>query len=143
MAYHLLVRVHRGPAPLALLLHGTLGGLRAKVIGNDGPGVLHVEEVGRQGPLGGVGVVRALLTLLLLLDRRAQVGHGVDELGGGTLKVGEKVAVGALGRGLTQQKVSLPDVVGSEGAEELEDGGEATDGLGVLVVCPLSAASSE
>lgn len=44
-AYLLLVGAHLSPATLTLFLNGTLGGLGTKVIGNDGPSMLHVQEV--------------------------------------------------------------------------------------------------
>ncbi|KAK8075160.1 urease [Apiospora hydei] len=63
-------RVHGSPATLALILNSTLGGLISKICGDDGTGSLHVKEVWRQGALGSIGVMLALLALLLLLNGR-------------------------------------------------------------------------
>jgi hypothetical protein len=131
-SYLLLVGAHLSPSALALLLNSTLGGLGTQVIGNDGAGMLHVQEVGGQRTLGRIGVVRALLALLLLLrGGRGHLGrrHRHENLSSSILEVGEKIRLGTLRGRLAKQKVSLPDKVVCEGAEQLIDGGQATDSL--------------
>lgn len=92
--------------------------------------MLHIQEVRSQGTLGGVRVMSALLALLLLLDGRCQVTNSVThELGSGALKVGEKVAMSAFSGGLTEEQVGLTNVIGSERAEQLKNGGQTTDSL--------------
>jgi hypothetical protein len=92
--------------------------------------VLHVEEVGGQGALGGVGVVSALLALLLLLNEGRHVWDARHhELGGGILKGVEEVALGALGSALAEQEVCLANVVIGEGPQQLQNGGESTNSL--------------
>lgn len=126
----LLLRGHVSPSSLALFLDSALGSIGAKVVGNDGAGMLHVEEVGGQGTLRGVGVVSALLALLLLLN---EGGHVWDarhhELGSGILKRVEKIALGALSSALAEQKVSLANVVIGEGPQKLQNSGESANSL--------------
>jgi hypothetical protein len=133
-SYHLLVGAHVGPSALALLLDSTLGSLGTKVVGNDSAGVLHVQEIGGERPLGGVGVMSALLALLLLLDRRGEFGHRHHELSGGILKVGEDIAMADIRARLAEQKVGLADVVGSELPQNLDHHSESTDGLQAWLV---------
>lgn len=45
------------------------------------------------------------------------------------LKGGQEVILGALSGGLAKEKVGLSNIVGSEGTEELQNGGETTNGL--------------
>lgn len=138
MTYVLLRRAHGRPAPLPLLLDSLLGSRRAKVGGDDGARGLHVEEVGGEGAPGGVGVERPLLALLLGLLRRHGDGLGGlhaaegDERG---LEVNEGL-VGVevlLGRGKTQEKVGLPQVVISEGPNELLNRLQAAKSLGIML----------
>lgn len=117
------------PSSLTLLLDSALGSLGTEVVGDDGAGVLHVQEVGGQRPLGGVGVVSALLALLLLLNSGGHLGRGDDELGGGIVKVAEQVQLGVVRGVLAEEQVGLADVVLGEVAEQIQDGGEATDSL--------------
>lgn len=125
-----LLRSHVSPSSLALFLDSALGGISAKVVGNDRAGVLHVEEVGGQGALGGVGVVSALLAFLLLLNKGSHVWDARHhELGGGILKGVEEIALGALSSALAEQKVSLANVIIGEGPQELQNGGESTNSL--------------
>lgn len=123
----LLGRAHVGPPALALLLNGTFGSLSTKVIGNDGAGVLHVQEVRCERSLGGVGVMSALLALLLLLGGGNKIGgNRHHEAGSGSLERAEQIAL-TLGGGLTEKKVGLADVVLSEGAQKLQDGAQAAN----------------
>lgn len=133
--YLLIGRVHVSPATLALLLDSTFRRTRAEIIGNDLTSVLHVQEVGCERALGGVGIMSSLLALLLFLTGssrlylcgRSRRGHA-DELSSRILKVGQDV-VGTLSSGLSEQKVSLTDVVLSERAEQLQNGTQASNSL--------------
>lgn len=124
--YTLVVGVHGAPAALALLLNGTLGRIRAQVVGDDRTSGLHVQEVRRQGTLRSVGVVGALLALLLLVgsrgdsdgdrgqdraDSRQQASIEADELA-------DAVHAGSL----TQQEVCLAEVLAGEALQKLLDG---------------------
>jgi hypothetical protein len=120
---------HVGPSSLTLLLNSTLGSLSAKIVRDNRASVLHVEEVGSEGTLGGVGVNGSLLALLLLLNRGSKLRDGHDELLSSMLKGGQEVILGALSSGLTEEKVGLSNIVGSEGAEKLQNGGETTNSL--------------
>lgn len=125
----LLGRAHVGPPALALLLNGTFGSLSPKVIGNDGAGVLHVQEVRCERSLGGVGVMSALLALLLLLGGGYKIGgNRHHEAGSSSLERAEQIAL-TLGCGLTEKKVGLADVVLSEGAQKLQNGAQAANSL--------------
>lgn len=106
-----------GPSSLTLLLDCTLRSLGTQIIGDDATGMLHVQKVGGQGTLRGIGVVRALLALLLLrLHGRRNVGEGHHELARSILKVGEELPVTIVGSRLSKQKIGLADVVSGEGA---------------------------
>ena len=128
-AYLLLLGAHVRPSALAFLLHSAFGSLSAQVISNDGAGMLHVEEIRCQGPLGRVGIMSALLALLLLLYRGSQLRDRHYELRSGILKGGQQVILRTFGSGLAKQKISLADIVDSERAQKLEDSGETVDSL--------------
>jgi hypothetical protein len=104
--------------------------------------MLHVQEVGGERPLGGVGVVGALLALLLLLNRSSHVtSNGHHELSSSRLERAEQVTL-ALGGGLTKQKVGLADVVLGERPQELQNGGQAANSLlSGLALCIATAPS--
>jgi hypothetical protein len=127
-AHLLLGRAHVGPSALALSLNSTLGSISTEVVGDDGAGMLHVQKVGGQGTLRRVGVVSALLALLLLLSRRAQVAQRHEKLPSSGVEAGEEVGM-ALSRGLTQEQVGLANIVVGEVAEQLQNGLEATNSL--------------
>jgi hypothetical protein len=128
-AYLLLMRAHVSPPSLTFFLNSSLGGFGSKIISDDGASMLHVEEVGCQGTLGGVGVNGSLLALLLLLNRRSKLRNWHNELLSGMLKVCKKVVLGAFCGGLAQEKVSLTDIVGSERSQKLHNSGQAIDSL--------------
>lgn len=117
------------PTTLALLLNGTLGGLRTKVISDDGSSMLHVEEVRSQRTLGRVRINGSLLALLLLLDRRSQLRNGHNQLLSGMLEVGEEVVLRAFGSGLTKQEICLANIVGSERSEKLKNSSQSPNSL--------------
>ena len=124
----LLLGRHGGPATLSLILHGALGNAVTKVGSDDGAGSLHVEEVGGQGTLGGVGVVLTLLALLLLLDRgqgdARDLRHGLEVEH--VAKVGDADVASILKkRGLSNQQVGLTEVIGTEGPNEVLNGSQS------------------
>jgi hypothetical protein len=123
------MRAHVSPPSLTFFLNSSLGGFGSKIIGDDGASMLHVKEVGCQGTLGSVGVNSPLLTLLLLLDRRSKLGNWHNELLSGMLEVCKEVILRAFCGRLAQEKVSLADIVGSEGSQKLHDSGQAIDSL--------------
>lgn len=92
--------------------------------------MLHVQEVGGQGTLGGIGVVSSLLALLLLLNRLLQLRGDTrhDELSCRVLKGAQQVSP-AIGSGLAEEQVRLANIVGSEGLDQLNDGVEAANSL--------------
>ncbi len=129
--YSLLLSGHISPAPLALLLDGTLWRFGTKVVSNDSASALHVEEVRGQGTLGGIRIMGALLALLLLLDGVATEIHDrvAENLSGSALEVGEEVGRTTIGNRLTKEQVSLTDVLSSEAAQKLKNGAETTNSL--------------
>lgn len=124
------MRRHVSPAALALLLDGALGSIGTEIIGNDGAGVLHVQEVGSQRALGRVGVMSALLALLLFLSGLSHITNGHDELSGGIVKRVEEISLAAaLGGVLAKEQVGLANVVIGEGLEKLNNGAQTTNSL--------------
>lgn len=125
------MRTHLSPSALALLLDCALGCLGAQVVGDDGTGMLHVQEVRSERALGRVGVMLALLALLLLLDGRDHfVGDSRHhQLGSGILKVGQEVDLAALRGGLAKEQVGLANIVMDEVLKQVQDGSQATDSL--------------
>ena len=138
----LLSTTHGGPAALTLLLHGALGSTAAKIGSNDGASGLHVEEVGGQRALGGVGVKSTLLALLLLLllGRGDGLRRGdTAKRSEGSFQVGERLIVAeVLSRGRKSEKeIGLAQIVISKGLNELLDGLKAAKSLQILLASCL------
>lgn len=116
------------PAALTFLLHCSLRSLGTKVIGNDGTGMLHIQEVRRQRALGCVWIMGTLLALLLLLNSGCQLRHRHEKLTSGSLKAGQQVT-GSTISGLSEKEVSLTEVVRRERTEKLQDSVKTTNSL--------------
>lgn len=142
----LLLGRHGSPATLTLILYGALRNTVAEVGSDDGPSSLHVEEVGGQGTLGGVGVMLALLALLLLLNggqgKAGDLGQGLEAEDVTNVTNADISAILEEG-GLSNQQVGLTEVVGTEGPNKVLDGRKALIDLQWVLVTEIHGIVSQ
>ena len=118
------MEVHGAPAALAFLLDSTLGGIGAEVLGNDGAGSLHVEEIGGQGALRRVGIMSSLLALLLLLNGRQDQCTCWWEEDQRIFKLTQLGADLEANGTLAQKQVGLAEIVDGKALDEILNGRE-------------------
>lgn len=122
---------HGSPPTLAFFLDGALGSICAKIVGNDGAGSLHVQEVRGQGSLGSIRVVLALLALLLLLALWHQLVQMVGKPVQTSNHGGERGATSIVKWSrLSNEQVGLTKEVIREILHETQDGRKSSVDLG-------------